>query len=118
MFHSPENLAFALRKFHDYHTWRESRVTSGFGSERPMSDAQSALANELGERPGATLSEYEAKRIIEQWGVPIVNERQASTANEAVEAARDMGFPVVIKVKLSRHTAQDRGRSVASESDQ
>jgi acetyltransferase len=98
VFHSPENLAFALRKFLDYHGWRESRVTSGFGSERPMSDEQSALASELGERPGATLSEYEAKRLIEQWGVPIVTEQLASSEDQAVAAAREIGFPVVIKV--------------------
>ena len=98
VFHSPENLASALRKFHDYHTWRESRARSGFGNADKMSDAQSTFVDALGERPGATLSEYEAKRLIEQWGVPIVNERLASTADEAVEAARDIGFPVVIKV--------------------
>ena len=73
-------------------------MTSGFGSERPMSDEQSALASELGERPGATLSEYEAKRLIEQWGVPIVTEQLASSEDQAVAAAREIGFPVVIKV--------------------
>ena len=98
VFHSPENLASALRKFQDYHAWLESRARSGFGSARPMSEAQSALADKLVERSEPTLSEYEAKRLIERWGVPVVTERLAVSEDQAVEAAREIGYPVVVKV--------------------
>ena len=98
VFHSPENLASALRKFQDYHAWLESRVRSGFGSARPMSDTQSALSDKLVERSESNLSEYEAKRLIERWGVPVVTERLAASEDQAVEAAREIGFPVVVKV--------------------
>ena len=98
VFHSPENLASALRKFQDYHAWRESRIDSGFGSARHMNDAQSAFADKLVERSEPTLSEYEAKRLIERWGVPIVTERLAVSEDQAVEAALEIGYPVVVKV--------------------
>ena len=98
VFHSPENLASALRKFQDYHAWLESRVRSGFGSARHMSEAQSAFADKLVERSESNLSEYEAKRLIEHWDVPIVTERLAASEDQAVEAAREIGFPVVVKV--------------------
>ena len=98
VFHSPENLAAALSKFHDYHVWRESKLISGFGSARPMSDSQSAFADQLRESSEATLSEYVAKRIIEQWNMPVATERLVSSEDEAVEAAREIGLPVVIKV--------------------
>lgn len=98
VFHSPENLASALRKFHDYHSWREARSGSDFGSARAMTDAQTESASDLKGHSGATLSEYEAKRLIEEWGVPVVTERLASSEDEAVDAAREIGFPVVVKV--------------------
>ena len=40
VFHSPENLASALRQFYDYHEWRRRRLRNGFGSVGPMSDLQ------------------------------------------------------------------------------
>ena len=46
----------------------------------------------------ATLSEYHAKRLIDAWGVPVTVERLASSAADAVEAAKDIGFPVALKV--------------------
>ncbi len=98
VFHSPENLAWAIKKFHDYHEWRASRGDGTFGDAGPMSDAQSTLARSLSERPEMSLSEHEAKRLIEEWGLPVVTERLASSEDEAAEAAREIGFPVVAKV--------------------
>ena len=106
VFHSPENLASALRKFHDYHSWRELRANSGFGATHPMSDTQRAVLrqaqderkNALVEHTEMALSEYEAKRLIKEWGVPVVSEWLASSEDEAVDAAREISFPVVVKV--------------------
>ena len=98
VFHSPENLASSLRKFHDYHLWRQSRHGSDFGSAQAMSEAQCAYADRLKVSDEATLSEYDAKRLVEQWCVPVVSEQLATSEEEAVEAAREIGFPVVIKV--------------------
>ena len=47
VFHSPENLASALRQFHDYHSWRQARRGSDFGSAQAMSDDQIACAEAL-----------------------------------------------------------------------
>jgi acetyltransferase len=44
------------------------------------------------------LSEFESKRILEEAGIPVTSTRLARTAEEAVIAARDLGFPVAIKV--------------------
>lgn len=98
VFHSPENLASALRKFHDYHSWRQSRQDSDFSGARAISDGQSSCANTLSSKDEATLSEHEAKHLIAQWGVPIVTERLATSEDEAVDAAREIGYPVVVKV--------------------
>jgi acyl-CoA synthetase (NDP forming) len=48
--------------------------------------------------PAAAPSETEAKRILAQAGIPAAPECACATADEAVAAARALGFPVVMKV--------------------
>lgn len=48
---------------------------------------------------GATLVEREAKTVLAAYGVPVVEERLARTADEAVAAARALGYPVVLKAE-------------------
>jgi acyl-CoA synthetase (NDP forming) len=44
------------------------------------------------------LSEIEARRLLADYDIPGPQERVASTSEEAVEAARAIGFPVVLKI--------------------
>ncbi len=119
VFHSPENLASALRKFHDYHSWKQSRQDLDFGRAQPLSDDQTASANALKVRDGGTLSEHEAKRLIAQWGVPIVTERLATSEDEVVAAARGIGYPVVVKVNSPDilHKTEAGGLRIGLDSD-
>ena len=45
-----------------------------------------------------TLNEFAAKRILAEWGIPVTRERLAATADEAVAAARVVGYPVAVKI--------------------
>lgn len=45
--------------------------------------------------------EYNSKQLLAAWHIPIVEEKLAHTLSEAVMAAQDMGFPVVLKGLLS-----------------
>ncbi|AZW14848.1 CoA-binding protein [Bordetella bronchiseptica] len=47
----------------------------------------------LGARPG----EPEVKALLRAYGIPLAQERFCRTAEQAVEAARAIGFPVVLK---------------------
>jgi acyl-CoA synthetase (NDP forming) len=44
------------------------------------------------------LTEVESKQLLEEAGVPTAHARLASTRDAAVQAASDIGFPVVLKV--------------------
>ncbi len=44
-----------------------------------------------------TLGENEAKKFLRQYGIPVVAEKVATTPQEAVGWAADMGYPVVLK---------------------
>jgi acetyl-CoA synthetase (ADP-forming) len=48
--------------------------------------------------PATTLSEAESKRLVALHGVPVLDERTAASADEAVAAAREIGYPVVAKL--------------------
>ncbi len=47
------------------------------------------------------LTEYESKKVLAAYGIPITDTELAQTADEAVAAAEDIGYPVVAKL-LSR----------------
>jgi acyl-CoA synthetase (NDP forming) len=44
------------------------------------------------------LTEIEAKQMLEAAGVPVSPARLAKTADEAAKIAKDLGFPVVLKI--------------------
>jgi acyl-CoA synthetase (NDP forming) len=45
----------------------------------------------------STLSEHESKQILKAYGIPVVQETVAKTEEDAVAAAREIGFPIVLK---------------------
>jgi len=45
-----------------------------------------------------TLSEFESKQLLAEAGIPIPDERLASSADEAVRAAEELGYPVALKL--------------------
>ena len=45
-----------------------------------------------------TLSEYESKQLLAKAGIPIPEERLVSSADEAVQAADELGYPVALKL--------------------
>jgi acetyltransferase len=47
---------------------------------------------------GTTLSEQASKQLVQQYGVPTAIERQAADPSQAAAAAREVGFPVVLKL--------------------
>src|ERR671929_564069 len=46
------------------------------------------------------LLEYQGKQLFRDHGVPIPEGQPAQTAQEAVEAAEELGYPVVIKAQV------------------
>ena len=50
------------------------------------------------QRVRGVLSEMEGRRLLAAYGIPGPREAVATTAAEAVEAARRIGFPVVLKI--------------------
>jgi acyl-CoA synthetase (NDP forming) len=55
------------------------------------------MSVELRKKLTKTLTENEAKQLLQEFGVPVVPERVAATPDEAARYAAETGFPVVLK---------------------
>jgi acyl-CoA synthetase (NDP forming) len=44
------------------------------------------------------INEFDAKRLLAAYGVPVTREHRVTTAAEAAQAAESLGYPVVLKV--------------------
>jgi acetate---CoA ligase (ADP-forming) len=56
------------------------------------------LADLLAQVPGRrTINEYDSKRLLSGFGVPVTRETRVVTLAEAASAARELGYPVVLK---------------------
>lgn len=73
---------------------------------RPVPEATGRYSRSV--RPSSVLSELESMRLLAPFGVPFPRERSVETSGEAAAAAREIGFPVVVKVS---------GRGLAHKSD-
>jgi acyl-CoA synthetase (NDP forming) len=97
MFRSMRHCMAALAQWHRRDDWlrRQSQAPAR------LSDAAAAAraATLLDGSPNATLTEREGKEVLALYGVPVVQDRLARNADEAVAAARACGLPVVLKVE-------------------
>jgi acetyltransferase len=105
VFDYPETAARAFQ-----YMWRYTYNLRGIyetPSHRQSSDrmdmaTSSALIQKVREQGRTLLTEFESKRILEASGIPIVRTLIAANEEEAVRAAREIGYPVVLK--LDSHT--------------
>jgi acyl-CoA synthetase (NDP forming) len=83
----------ALSRYAEALRARERRL-----QERPLVLARPEARTELaGER--ADVAEYRAKRILARYGIPVTREELATSREEALAAARRIGYPVALKVQ-------------------
>ncbi|MFO8058819.1 MAG: acetate--CoA ligase family protein [bacterium] len=57
-----------------------------------------------------SLSEYDSKRVLQEYGIPVTRERLVRGQKDAVAAAEEIGYPVVIKAtgpELTHKTEMD-----------
>lgn len=65
-------------------------------SEGKVMETDEIIKAALGRGQGA-LSEYDSKKLLARFDVPVVQEKLVETVEDAVAAAGELGFPVVLK---------------------
>jgi acyl-CoA synthetase (NDP forming) len=100
VFRTFANCVRAVRAYLDYWSFI-ARYDSPFDDAptAPLPAAKKAravLAASVG--PGEALSEYASKQVLRAYGIKTTNDVLCSSAAAAVKAAKEIGFPVVMKV--------------------
>jgi acyl-CoA synthetase (NDP forming) len=101
VFYTPNKLATGLRSLLDYHTWLGHRGQAGFPETPAISPEQQIVADRLAATGRVSLSEHLSKGLLSEWGVPITRETLVQNADDAVTAANEIGYPVVLKGDVS-----------------
>lgn len=94
---SPESAARTIRVICDYATWKAqpARSFKKFSVDKTTVKRIIDRALQAGERE---IGEAEAKEVLQAYGLQVPRGVLAKTAEEAVKAASDIGFPVVMKI--------------------
>ena len=101
VFYTPNRLATGLRSLLDYHAWLGRRGRSGFPECPSATPEQQAAAALLAATSGVALSERQSKGLVSEWGVPVTRETLVQNADDAVMAAIEIGYPVVLKADVT-----------------
>ena len=101
VFYTPNRLATGLRSLLDYHAWYAHRGQTGFPESPEITPEQQTAAVKLSANGGVALSEHQSKGLVSQWGVPITKETLVQSADDAVAAAIEIGYPVVLKADVT-----------------
>jgi acyl-CoA synthetase (NDP forming) len=86
----------AVSAYVDYHRFA-ARYRSPFDQPVPARPTPPwAIESVLG--AASSLSEYESKQLLSAYGIDVPREHLCRSATDAAKAARQLGFPVVMKV--------------------
>ena len=102
LFSSPRRVAEAMSSL-----WRISRSVPVVGELR-HSDRRPFL-----DQCPANLSERDAMSLVEAYGLKTVPHRLCTSVAEVLDAARDLGFPMVLKVVSPSFASKQQARAVA-----
>jgi acetyltransferase len=98
IFYSPEALARGLRSLLAYHAWRDKRLCTGFASAPTLTADQLSARTRVAKMQSRVLSEHDSKQLLAHWSVRATREVRAARPEDAVEAAEQLGYPVVVKL--------------------
>jgi acyl-CoA synthetase (NDP forming)/RimJ/RimL family protein N-acetyltransferase len=98
-FSTPERAVIALAKVSEYARWRRRPM----GAVPDLPDVDESAARDLvgavlaGAPAGRDLTDDEALALMAAYGVPVLGSRRVTAVDEAVAAAEELGYPVVLK---------------------
>jgi acyl-CoA synthetase (NDP forming) len=96
LFRSMNACFAALAAWH----WRADKRSAGAQIVPPTApDVVARTKTLITEAGGRTLTERQAKDVLGHYNVPVVGEKLALSADDAVAAAATLGYPVVLKVE-------------------
>ena len=87
------------------------------GSTTPLPRRSSSAA--IAGAPDAWLEPDDARALLQAYGIPMVGERVVESADDAVAAAAELGYPVVVKTAAAgAHKSESGGVALDLEDEQ
>ena len=68
------------------------------GDAEPKRDVAAGIIQHVRQTGRTILTEYESKQLLSAYGIPTVETRIATSVDEAVKIADELGYPIVIKL--------------------
>ena len=96
VFYSPENTARALASLYRYKQIKERAPHQDVALPKIKKPAKEMISRALTRKQKA-LDEYEAKQLLAYYGIPVTKETLTGKVEEALAAARQIGYPVALK---------------------
>jgi len=94
---TPERAARTMRAMLDQRMWQEQPERSPKVFQVDKARVEELFANVRAEER-LTIGDAEARAIMEAYGIPVPQSQLAQTPDEAVEIARQIGYPVAMKI--------------------
>ncbi|MFW6074366.1 MAG: acetate--CoA ligase family protein [Chloroflexota bacterium] len=93
-----ENSLRAVKSLNDYAEFLRTRepIDPALRNPSPVADQAWDIVARAGGKP---LVERQAKALLKLYDIPVTEEQLATDADSAVAAAREIGYPVVLKVE-------------------
>ena len=93
----PERAVSSFSAMSHYRQWLE-RKPQPLESFKVNAQAAQTVLDDVKRLGRSLLSDMEARRVIEAYGLPTPDSCLAGSADEAVKAAADIGYPAVMKI--------------------
>jgi len=97
VFHSSQMMANSLRGLFEYGRKKRAFIQKSHQSSNKFSSPRIEESH-LSAPGGGQINEFEAKRFLALWNVTCAVEIIAHSIDEAIDMARQIGFPVAIKI--------------------
>jgi acetyl coenzyme A synthetase (ADP forming)-like protein len=94
---TPERAVKAMRAMLDQRLWQEQPPRSPKVFEVDETRVAELFAD-VREEGRLTIGDTEARAVLEAYGIPVPPSQLAQTPDEAVQIAREIGYPVVMKI--------------------
>ena len=105
----PEAAAKALGRAVERGEWLRRPAGTLPELDRDREAAEAVLREALADGADAWLDAAQTRRLLEAYGVPVVSEKVVSTPDAAAVAARELGFPVVLKTAVAGAHKTEQG---------
>jgi acetyltransferase len=93
----PEPAVHSIETMYQYYLWKHRPDPEYAEVERDMDAVRKVIDDHL-RRSQAEVVEFEAQQVLRAYGLPTPRTKLARTSDEAVAAAEEIGYPVVLKI--------------------